>query len=745
MKRILTITSDGSLVEGLENALHTDEITFEQVPDWETARDELVDRPCEGVCIDYETIQLGGPNAFVQLDNILQKEDTRALLLLREDDPQAVQFVDTLDSLATAVNLVSDSVDTFRRAVHDIVRDKQDPDDTASHPERTTTIPVELPNSSEGDLDDLSLARLVHTLARREVTGRLELSSSSMDRTFGFRNGQFLEGGATAGADALKAAFAWSSGSFVFHPDGNVDGQTTDPYPILLEGARNHLDQRGAMNALMSKMSKFVAPTTFWRDRPHTLDGFDDLQLLVEECGGETSLEEALSAIASDALKGFQAGFFAVECDLVVLTDDPVSGIAEIDFSAQGSLPPPSSGHGAPSEPSTADREAELRQRYDELRDADPYEILGLWKGCGEEEVRSQFFKLVKTNHPDSYGGNISEEGKELAEEIFIRIKDAYSELLSQEDEQTVPAEEARRRQASGEVEVQDGSEIDSPQEAGLGESLASPSVTAMGSGAAGAESSAADEADPAEPGARATMPPGSDYDRDATNVSVDLDAANSRGSADESSDPEERKKKLEKIRQRTVSKEKAAQSDDLDPEERKKKLSSLRKSSSSQTAEKVANLEAADTDDEAQEYFNQGYKAYKNEDHENALTYFEQALEYDGDNGLYKTFYGYLLFLNDPDDKNKAQRLLSEALETDNKQAKPDAHLFLGRILKVKDKHDQAKQHFQKAVDLNPESVEAKRELRVYELRENSGKDATGEDKNTGDKLKNLLNKDLF
>jgi len=742
MKRILTITSDASLVSGLESALQTDNIAFEEEPDWESARSELVDRPLEGVCIDYETLERVGPNAFVQLDNILQKEETNAVLLLREDDQQAAQFADTLDSITAVVHLISDSVDTFRRALSASIHHKQDPDETGDRPQKTTSIPVDLPNSSEGSLDEVSLPRLVHTLARRELTGRLELTSSSIDQTFGFRQGTFLEGGSTAGADALKAAYAWSSGSFSFHPDDSVDGEPTDPYPILLEGARNHLDQRGAMNALMSKMSKHVTPTTFWRDRPDTLEQFEDLQMFIDHSGGDTTLEEAISAIASDALKGFQAGFFAVECDLVVLTDSPVSGIADIDFTADGSLESTSGTHGTSPEPSTADREAELRERHEEIKDADPYEILDLWEGCGEEEVRNQFFKLVKTNHPDSYGGNISEEGKELAEEIFIRIKDAHAELLREEDEQVVPPEQARQPEASGAVEVEDAPEIDSADERGLDGSMASPSVTAMGSGMAGDESSAADaDSEPEEPGARATMPPGSDYDPDDARVSVDLDAANSAGDED-SSDPEERKERIEKIKQRATSKSDSGGQKSLDPEERKEKLSSLRKSSGSQTADKVANLEPAESDDDAQEYFNQGYKAYKNEDHRQALQFMERAHEYDQDNGLYKTFYGYLQFVNDPDKKHTAQRLLTEALKTDNRQAKPDAHLFLGRILKVKEKHDQAKRHFQRAVDLNPESVEAKRELRVYQMREKRGKDADGAERSG---IENLLNKDLF
>jgi hypothetical protein len=809
MKQVLTITSDDSLVEGLEAAANLDGVAFRETPDWSEASERLVEATFEAVCIDYEAIAAEGLDAFVQLDNILQKEETEALLLLREASEQARQFGETLDSLVATINLREDPASRFRKALETILDQRDDPDDASGGASTDSdALQIELPDIEGGSLDDVSVARLVHAIARREATGLLELWTGHMDRRFAFRDGQLAAPVDinTSSTKNLEAAFAWSGGTYAFAPKESIGGETSDPYTILLRGALNHLDQRGAMGALTAEMSRHVAATNLWEARPDSLEGFDDLETFVEACDGETTLEQILSSVASRALKGFQAAFFAVECDLVALTDEPTTSPVTVEFAGEGAISggsgteadTPSQGGGAEvEEPSTAEREQQLREQHAQIEDADPYEVLGLWEGCGEDAVRSRYFELVKTHHPDAHGGNISEEAKRMAEEIFIAIKEAHSELLRREDEQTIPPSAA--------------TETDSEAADGLSGSLASPSVTAMGSGQlddedsgaeptadsspasadAGAETSEASHAEtsresgspsgiPDDP--QATMPPGAG-DSDATSVEVQTDQSSARPGPGGDDDPdatippggpsnsgtatplggrnsseaseqddEDRREKLEQLRQRassTPSPGAGASANDGgsrgDTGVRKNKLDGLRKSSTSQAQDRVDNLQAAETADEAQEYFNRGYKAYKNENNEQALECFEKAHEFDEDNGLYKTFYGYLQFLNDPDKKDEAQQLLREALKSDNRQAQPDAHLFYGRILKVKDEHERARKHFERSVDLNPESIEAKRELRVYEMREDKGKSPTGEDQNAGDKIKNLLDKDLF
>lgn len=799
MKQVLTITSDDSLVDGLEEAANLDGVGFQKAPDWPDASDRLVEATFEAVCIDYTAIQTAGLDAFVQLDNILRKEQTDALLLLRDPSEQARQFGETLGSLVATINLRKDPASRFRSALKEVLDQREDPDDAPGSPTQSDSREIELPHIDRGSLDRISVARLVHTIARRGSTGVLELSTGDMDRRFAFRDGDLAApvDVNTSSTKNLEAAFAWSGGNFSFTPKERVDGETSAPYAILLRGALNHLDQRGAMGALTSEMSKYVAATSLWENRPNALGGFEGLEMFVGACHGETTLEQVLSSVASRALKGFQSAFFAVECDLVVLTDEPTDNPVTVEFAGEATVPAdagtgddvPSSRGDDVEEPSTAEREKQLRDQHKQIENANAYEVLGLWEGCGEDAVRTRYFELVKTHHPDAYGGNISEEGKQMAEEIFIAIKEAHSELLRQEDEQTIPPSAA--------------TETDSDAADGLSNSLASPSVTAMGSGEQvdGGEQPGADDSSEATADSKTetgrdssaetavpndpqtTKPPGAG-DSDATTVDVQTDQSSARPAPGGEDDPdatippgghsgpsrsdnatplgdrasseaasqgdEDRRQKLEQLKQRAPSNSPPTPSANdggsrKDTGARQNKLDDLRKSDSSTTDQRIDNLETAETADEAQEYFNRGYKAYKNENNDQALECFEKAHEFDEDNSLYKTFYGYLQFLNDPDQKDEAQQLLKEALKSDNRQAQPDAHLFFGRILKVKDNHERARKHFERAVDLNPESIEAKRELRVYEMREKKGDSTTGEKQNAGETIKDFLDKDLF
>lgn len=128
-----------------------------------------------------------------------------------------------------------------------------------------------------------------------------------------------------------------------------------------------------------------------------------------------------------------------------------------------------------------------------------------------------------------------------------------------------------------------------------------------------------------------------------------------------------------------------------------------------------------------AQKAFNSGYKKFKNGTYRQALTDFQKAHQADPKNGLYMTFYAYCLFQVDPDQIKQARELLTKAIDTGNRQAMPDAHLFLGKILKVQGHPDRAHRHFKKALELNPGAREAEREIRLYEKRKGDGNKSGG------------------
>ena len=53
----------------------------------------------------------------------------------------------------------------------------------------------------------------------------------------------------------------------------------------------------------------------------------------------------------------------------------------------------------------------------------DYYEVLGLQKGCSDDELKKAYRKLAKQYHPDANGGD------KAAEQQFIKINQAYDTL----------------------------------------------------------------------------------------------------------------------------------------------------------------------------------------------------------------------------------------------------------------------------------------------------------------------------
>jgi len=67
-----------------------------------------------------------------------------------------------------------------------------------------------------------------------------------------------------------------------------------------------------------------------------------------------------------------------------------------------------------------------------------PYDVLGLNKGCSKQEIRSKYKELAKTHHPDKLHGLSSEEIKQK-EEYFKHVTVAYHLLMEKEPETSEP------------------------------------------------------------------------------------------------------------------------------------------------------------------------------------------------------------------------------------------------------------------------------------------------------------------
>jgi tetratricopeptide (TPR) repeat protein len=133
---------------------------------------------------------------------------------------------------------------------------------------------------------------------------------------------------------------------------------------------------------------------------------------------------------------------------------------------------------------------------------------------------------------------------------------------------------------------------------------------------------------------------------------------------------------------------------------------------------------EAAERDEgrravEAEMLFQKGEAALRARSYDAALRCFQQAIELFPDEGEYHAHVGWALHLTCPEDPKRAEeaiRHIKRGIKLASDREKP--YLFLGRVCKAMGREDVAVKMFTRASQIQPECVEALRELRLINMR---------------------------
>lgn len=91
----------------------------------------------------------------------------------------------------------------------------------------------------------------------------------------------------------------------------------------------------------------------------------------------------------------------------------------------------------------SADVEAEMLQRFDQMREQDLYQVLGLVSTANPDEIRRAYYALAKKFHPDKF---MREDAKAKAEKVFAHITEAYSTLTNAETRKKYDEDQALRK-----------------------------------------------------------------------------------------------------------------------------------------------------------------------------------------------------------------------------------------------------------------------------------------------------------
>jgi tetratricopeptide (TPR) repeat protein len=132
-----------------------------------------------------------------------------------------------------------------------------------------------------------------------------------------------------------------------------------------------------------------------------------------------------------------------------------------------------------------------------------------------------------------------------------------------------------------------------------------------------------------------------------------------------------------------------------------------------------AAKLEEGRRAVEAELCFQRGQAALRQRSYEDALRCFEQAVEFHPEEGEYHAHLGWALHCQKPDDRKAAEaalRHIKRGIKLASDREKP--YLFMGRVCNAIGRSEAAVKMFTRAVQIQPECVEALRELRLIHMR---------------------------
>ena len=352
--------------------------------------------------------------------------------------------------------------------------------------------------------------------------------------------------------------------------------------------------------------------------------------------------------------------------------------------------------------------ERRLRAHFDSLQHQTPYEIFGVWEGCGPVIVKRHYIELVKKNHPDRYGGNITPAIKELSQQIFLSIQKAKRHLDRAEQ-----IEISSHPPAQGSSSVPSESSV-ANQELGAIRSEPSAVLEVETQSTRSADSLTEDER-PTSEARRALL----------AKLARGQSEAGGGGAipmADEAislSTPEELLQRRAALNMLARKNQTATSVPSLGERRQALRASAehvkVSRASDAPSASALPTQGIKDqTLSDAKTLFREGFAHFKRKEYQFAQPKFERALETEPEDPVTQTFMAYTLFMcNRLEGVKPALQLLEKAISSESRQALPDAYLFKGFILRHQaGRLNEAYECFRMVLKFNPNSREARREI---------------------------------
>ena len=120
-----------------------------------------------------------------------------------------------------------------------------------------------------------------------------------------------------------------------------------------------------------------------------------------------------------------------------------------------------------------------------------------------------------------------------------------------------------------------------------------------------------------------------------------------------------------------------------------------------------------------AEELFKLGVRLFNAQRHAEAEHRFKEAISLYPDEPEYRAYYGYVKYLLADNNKKQRDEGIDQLYKSIKERPKmASGHLFLGHIFKRENRMQEAEKKYRKSLELDPTSIEAKRELRFISMK---------------------------
>ena len=565
-------------------------------------------------------------------------------------------------------------------------------------------VTVQLPELTRGSLTETPALRVFFGHWVMGGTGRLVLKMGRISREIGFAEGtpglvdaQIID---PATRNRVLASLVWSDGTYSFHEERLGEERFCafgDPFELIHSAIHQGLSLNQVIAPLTGELKRFPTRTTRVHENGGSVERLGTVRKFLDSCG-QRNLETIAGTMSDGMEQTLKDALFCYYSGLICFTDAPKEGPVELRIEASARTLPPNSRSSTSAVPTgNLDEEqimTELSRLIRQFQGMTPYQVFEIEPGAGRNVVKERYYQLVKDHHPDTYALARSTDIQPMAEMVFRMIREAYGSLMKSEKS------DRGTRRPSGAYEAMTSSSPP-PRES------PSPGAGGAGSYAMGRSSDIGVDtvAGPAGPtpgvAASAGSPP-------PTHGSARSDER-SEAAKPVKSNPPRRKRSA---RRRNLS----GQTDGPTTTQRRK----FNRSGSGRIMARVKSDAGVEMD--PRQLFKTGTTLLGSGSNERALKAFEKALEKDPENATYLAHYAWSMYLVDTEKASKVTKLLRDAIKQGQGSGLEWPTLFLGHLMTAEGQAKEGVEYYEQCLQANPNNIEAKRRLRLHDMRKTTG-----------------------